>query len=147
MTTHTADLADSALLAEVDDLVRQWLDVAATKPVDPAARRLAEVLKDPAGLDFTVGFVDKVIRPEDNRVAAGALRELSGRAPRFLPWHLRAGLRLGALVSAIAPGLVIPVVRRVLRAMVGHLLVDASDARLGKAIAHIKETGLSGGSM
>ncbi|MFT4287930.1 bifunctional proline dehydrogenase/L-glutamate gamma-semialdehyde dehydrogenase [Nocardioides sp.] len=136
----TAPAADPALLTEVDDLVRRWLDVAAAKPADPAARRLAEVLKDPAGLDFTVGFVDKVIRPEDNRVAAAALRELSTRAPRFLPWHLRAGLRLGALVSTFAPGLVIPVVRRALRAMVGHLLVDASEARLGKAIAHIRRS-------
>lgn len=129
---------DDELVREVETLVRRWLDVAATKPVDPAARQLAAVLKDPAGLDFTVGFVDRVIRPEDPRVAAQSLRELARTTPRFLPWHLRAGVRLGAAVSAFAPGLVIPVVRRVLRHMVGHLLIDASDSRLGKAIDRLR---------
>ncbi|WP_262847559.1 bifunctional proline dehydrogenase/L-glutamate gamma-semialdehyde dehydrogenase [Mumia quercus] len=130
---------DDELVREVEGLVRRWLDVAATKPVDPAARQLAAVLKDPAGLDFTVGFVDRVIRPEDPRVAAQSLRELARTTPRFLPWHLRAGVRLGAAVSAVAPGLVIPVVRRVLRHMVGHLLIDATDSRLGKAIARLRQ--------
>ena len=118
---------------EVDHLVRQWLATARTKPANPAARRLADVLRDPDGLSFTVGFVDRVIRPEDVGVAARALQSL--RPPRFLPWHLRAALRLGALVSMVAPGIVIPVVRRVLRQMVGHLLVDAGDAGLTRAIA------------
>jgi RHH-type proline utilization regulon transcriptional repressor/proline dehydrogenase/delta 1-pyrroline-5-carboxylate dehydrogenase len=130
---------DAALLRDVETLVRQWLDAAASQPVDPAARRLADVLKDPAGLDFTVGFVDRVIRPEDPHVAARSLRELAGTTPRFLPWHLRTGVRLGAAVSAVAPGLVIPVVRRALRRMVGHLLVDATESRLGKAIAHLRQ--------
>ncbi|WP_028660135.1 bifunctional proline dehydrogenase/L-glutamate gamma-semialdehyde dehydrogenase [Nocardioides insulae] len=129
---------DQHLVPEVDRLVRGWLDVAATKPVDPAAQRLAGVLKDPGGLEFTVGFVDRVIRPEDVHVAAHALQELAGRAPKFLPWHLRAGLRLGALLSMVAPGFVIPIVRRALREMVGHLLVDATDAKLGKAIDKIR---------
>jgi len=31
------------------------------------------VLKDPSGLEFTVGFVDGVIRPEDIKVAARKL--------------------------------------------------------------------------
>ena len=60
---------NDALISEVDHLVRGWLAKASTKPAAPAAQRLADVLKDPAGLDFTVGFVDRVIRPEDVRVA------------------------------------------------------------------------------
>ncbi|TXH18109.1 MAG: aldehyde dehydrogenase family protein, partial [Mycobacterium sp.] len=46
-------------------------------------------------------------------------------------------------VSVIAPGLVIPVARKVLREMVGHLLVDASDARLRRSIARIRNRGVS----
>ena len=49
---------DRDLLTDVESLVRQWLDDAAGQPVAPAARRLADVLRDPAGLDFTVSFVD-----------------------------------------------------------------------------------------
>ncbi len=137
-TVHT----DESVLADVEALVRQWLDEAATQPVAPAARRLADVLRDPAGLDFTVGFVDRVIRPEDMAVAAANLRQLARTAPGFLPWHLRLLVKLGALLSVVAPGIVIPIARRALRQMVGHLLVDATDARLGRSIARIRERGV-----
>jgi RHH-type transcriptional regulator, proline utilization regulon repressor / proline dehydrogenase / delta 1-pyrroline-5-carboxylate dehydrogenase len=133
---------DEGVLTDVETLVRQWLDDAAGQPVAPAARRLADVLRDPAGLDFTVGFVDRVIRPEDHRVAAANLRDLARTGPGFLPWHLRLMIRLGAAVSLVAPGLVIPIARRALRAMVGHLLVDATDARLGRSIARIRDRGV-----
>lgn len=129
------------LLDEVDTLVKRWLASAATKPVDTSARRLAEVLKDPAGLDFTVGFVDRVIRPEDVRVAAANLRDLTTHSLEFLPWHLRLALKVGALTSVIAPGLTIPLARRALRHMVSHLLIDASDAKLAKMIAKIRRRG------
>jgi RHH-type proline utilization regulon transcriptional repressor/proline dehydrogenase/delta 1-pyrroline-5-carboxylate dehydrogenase len=133
---------DEGVLTEVDELVRHWLDDAARQRVAPAARRLADVLRDPAGLDFTVGFVDRVIRPEDHRVAAANLRDLARTGPGFLPWHLRVVIRLGAVVSLLAPGLVIPIARRALREMVGHLLVDATDTRLGRSIARIRERGV-----
>lgn len=133
---------DEGVLTDVEALVRKWLDDAAGQPVAPAARRLADVLRDPTGLDFTVGFVDRVIRPEDHAIAAANLRDLARTAPGFLPWHLRQMIRRGAAVSLVAPGLVIPIARRALRAMVGHLLVDATDARLGRSIARIRERGV-----
>ncbi|GAS98059.1 delta-1-pyrroline-5-carboxylate dehydrogenase/L-proline dehydrogenase [Mycolicibacterium canariasense] len=131
------------LLTEVLGQVRSWLDDAAGQPVAPAGRQLAKLLRDPHGLDFTVGFVDRVVRPEDRRVAAANLRELARTAPGFLPAHLRLLVKLGALVSVIAPGLVIPVARKALRTMVGHLLVDATDARLGRSIARIRRRGVA----
>ena len=134
--------SEKNLLTDVVALVRTWLDEAAGQPVAPAARRLADVLRDPRGLDFTVGFVDGVIRPEDDRVAAANLRDLARNAPSFLPRHLRLLVKLGALVSVVAPGLVIPIAQRALRHMVGHLLVDASDARLGRAIARVRDRGV-----
>lgn len=134
---------DDQVLTEVETLVRRWLDDAAGQPVAPAARRLADVLRDPAGLGFTVGFVDRVIRPDDNRVAAANLRDLARHTPGFLPWHLRLLIRLGAALSLVAPGVVIPIAARALREMVGHLLVDATDARLGKSIARIRERGVA----
>lgn len=134
---------DDQVLTEVETLVRQWLDDAAGQPAAPAARRLADVLRDPAGLGFTVGFVDRVIRPDDNRVAAANLRDLARNTPGFLPWHLRLMIRLGAALSLVAPGVVIPIAARALREMVGHLLVDATDARLGKSIARIRERGVA----
>jgi RHH-type proline utilization regulon transcriptional repressor/proline dehydrogenase/delta 1-pyrroline-5-carboxylate dehydrogenase len=99
------------------------------------------VLKDPRGLDFTVGFVDGVIRPEDRRVAARNLAALAPRVPAFLPLHLRAAVRLGGVFAPLLPGVVVPIARRVLRGMVGHLIVDATPARLGAAIGTLRSGG------
>lgn len=61
--------------------VRRWLTEAEQFPRDASGEQLAGVLKDPAGLDFTVGFVDGVIRPEDLRVAARNLARLAPKVP------------------------------------------------------------------
>ena len=143
MTTTPGTLPRHDHLAdETVALVRRWLSEAAEVPVDKAASRLAAVLDDPAGLPFTVGFVDGVIRPEDPHVAAHHFVALAADVPRFVPLHLRAAMRLGALVARVAPTLVIPVVRRALRGMVGHLIVDATDRRLGRSIARLRRRGV-----
>ncbi|MGN0063093.1 MAG: bifunctional proline dehydrogenase/L-glutamate gamma-semialdehyde dehydrogenase [Nocardioides sp.] len=129
----------SALADEVEVLVRRWLDVAAEIPVTGSAAQLAGLLKDPRGLDFTVGFIDGVIRPEDPAVAAAAMVDLAADVPDFLPLHLRTALKAGAQAGRLAPGAVVPVVRAALRHMVGHLLVDATPKRLGSALATLKE--------
>ena len=130
------------LAQEARALVQRWLEVAASLPTDRSAQQLADVLRDPDGLPFTVGFVDGVIRPEDPAVAADNFAALAAEVPGFLPWYLRSAVKLGARAGSVAPTAVIPVVRRSLRQMVGHLIVDASDARLGKAIAKIRRDGV-----
>ncbi|WP_404311858.1 bifunctional proline dehydrogenase/L-glutamate gamma-semialdehyde dehydrogenase [Agrococcus terreus] len=129
------------LAPQVVAQVRDWLERAERIPADASAEQLAGVLRDPAGLDFAVRFVDGVVRPEDVHVAARTLREIAGRAPAFLPWPMRQALRLGGGVAPLAPQVVVPIARRVLREMVGHLIIDATDARLGAAIARIRGTG------
>ncbi|MBK0420762.1 bifunctional proline dehydrogenase/L-glutamate gamma-semialdehyde dehydrogenase [Leucobacter sp. CSA2] len=131
------DLADDAI-----KLVRRWLAEAAEFPVDASAARLAGVLKDPNGLDFTVGFVDGVVRPEDFDVAAKKLRELVPLTPGFLPTPMRGAIGLGGAFAKPLPGVVVPIARKVLRQMVSHLIIDASDAKLGPAIAKIKRDGV-----
>lgn len=110
-------------------------------PVDPAGARLAGLLHDPNGLKFTVRFIDEVVRPEDHSAAAQKLRELAPMAPRFLG-PLRPLIRVGAVVSHIAPGLVVPIARRALRTMVSHLIIDATDAKLGAAIERVSRQGV-----
>ncbi|MDR7084896.1 RHH-type proline utilization regulon transcriptional repressor/proline dehydrogenase/delta 1-pyrroline-5-carboxylate dehydrogenase [Arthrobacter ginsengisoli] len=132
----------AALAEETTRLVRHWLTEAAKVPVDASAEQLAGVLKDPNGLDFTVGFVDGVVRPEDLQVAARNLAALAPKVPAFLPWHMRSAVRLGGTMAPALPQVVIPIARRVLREMVGHLIVDATDAKLGPAIAKIRKDGI-----
>ncbi|WP_033342745.1 bifunctional proline dehydrogenase/L-glutamate gamma-semialdehyde dehydrogenase [Catenuloplanes japonicus] len=133
---------DPELSAEAVDLVRRWLREAETYPVSGSAAQLAGVLRDPKGLAFAVGFVDGVVRPEDLKVSARALSRLARDVPDFLPAPLRAAVRLGGALAPTMPGVVVPIARRVLREMVGHLIVDATDARLGKAINKIKQQGV-----
>ncbi len=139
--TRPADLAQDAVV-----LVQKWLAESAPaevadgrKPVqDPAAERLAGVLKDPDGLDFAVGFVDGVARPQDLFVAGYNLQRVAKKIPAFLPWYMRAAIWLGGVFGPVLPWIVIPVARRVLRSMVGHLVVDATPEKLGPAIAHLR---------
>ncbi len=139
---ETLDTATNTELAErAVALVRRWLEVAATVPANASAQRLAGVLKDPKGLDFTVGFVDGVIRPEDLRVAARNLAALAPRVPAFLPASLRAAVRIGGVFAPLLPGIVVPIARRVLRGMVGHLIVDATPSKLGSGIRSLRADG------
>jgi RHH-type proline utilization regulon transcriptional repressor/proline dehydrogenase/delta 1-pyrroline-5-carboxylate dehydrogenase len=143
--TATTTSLDDALSPELAErtvaLVRHWLEEGAKAPVNASAQRLAGVLKDPKGLDFTVGFVDGVIRPEDLTVAARNLAGLAPRVPAFLPGYLRAAVRLGGVFAPLLPGIVVPIARRVLRGMVGHLIVDATPKRFGTAIGSLRSHG------
>ncbi|MFC4124298.1 proline dehydrogenase family protein [Nocardia rhizosphaerae] len=129
---------DDALIGDAVARVRQWLDASRDEPVDPAAKRLAGVLRDPNGLAFTVGFIDGVIRPEDARIAARHLWTLVPIIPKFLPLPLRAAIWLGAVAGLVAPRIVVPIARACLRQMVRHLIVDASDRRVGRALRRIR---------
>ena len=122
--------------------VRAWLKDAEGLPVDPSAKRLAGLLQDPAGLEFAVGFVDGVVRPEDARVAGRNLARLATRPPRFLSWPLRTAIRLGGIAARLVPGIVVPIASRVLRGMVAHLVIDAKDPGLGRALARIRGRGM-----
>ncbi|GAB3920967.1 1-pyrroline-5-carboxylate dehydrogenase [Microlunatus endophyticus] len=126
---------------EVRALAGEWVAAAEQYPPDAVAKRLAGVLREENGLDFTVRFVDSVVRPEDPGVAAHGLRSLSGIAPRFLPVWMRLGITIGGLVGPLLPGVVVPIARRALRRMVGHLILDARPSQLGKAIGKLRSGG------
>ena len=143
-TTHPrqADIMPWQLGDAAIDQVRKWLAAASKVKPDASAQQLAGVLQDPNGLDFTVGFVDRVIRPEDNATAAEALSHIADEAPQFLPWHLQTAIRAGGKLANLAPGVVVPTAQAALRALVGHLVIDSRDNQLGKAIQKIRTPGI-----
>ncbi len=138
-TDPTADGDD--LAARAVALAQRWIAESAQVDVDPAAERLAGVLKDPDGLPFTIGFVDGVMRPESLGAAASNLHRVAPLVPGFLPWYLRSAVHLGGAVAPVLPSPTVPIARRVLREMVGHLVVDARPDKLGPAIAQLRESG------
>lgn len=120
---------------------RQWVERSKHYPDDRAAKLLASILKDPAGLDFTVGFVDGIIRPEDERVSARIFAQLAQGNTGFLPAYLRLPFKIGGAVAPILPHVVMPIVKKTFAALVGDLVVDVSDAKLGPAIERLKAGG------
>ena len=127
--------------ARAIDLARRWVAESANADVDPSAERLAGVLKDADGLPFTIGFVDGVMRPESLAAAASNLRRVAPLVPEFLPWYLRGAVRLGGAMAPVLPSPVVPIARRVLRELVGHLVIDARPDKLGPAIARLRASG------
>ena len=126
---------------DVADQVRAWEADAATRPVPGPAKMLADLLQDQHGLEFTLAFVDRVIRPEDPRAAAVELRRLAADPPTFLPAVLRRVIAFGGGASNLAPQLVVPTARAVMRRMVSHLILDARDAQLGRSIRRLTADG------
>lgn len=124
-------------------LVRQWLDRAATLHRRPHAssRRLADLLKDPDGPAFALGFVDRVLRPEDMKVAANNLHELGVSPPAFLTGPLRILLQLGAVFAPFLPRVVVPIARAALKSLIGHLIIDASDESLARTLKKLTRGG------
>jgi RHH-type proline utilization regulon transcriptional repressor/proline dehydrogenase/delta 1-pyrroline-5-carboxylate dehydrogenase len=151
MTTDTTSPAPTltglqqALLLADDSVsqVRAWLNRAAElhRRSDPSSQRLAELLKDPDGPAFAQGFVDRVLRPEDVRVAARNLRAIGMKPPSFLSWPLASLVKLGAFFAPILPGIVVPIARRAFRMIIGHLIIDAKPESLGRTIQKLRKRG------
>jgi RHH-type proline utilization regulon transcriptional repressor/proline dehydrogenase/delta 1-pyrroline-5-carboxylate dehydrogenase len=133
---HTADeLADEAV-----ELAGRWLTEAATlatKLDEKTGERLNQLIEDPDGVVFAMRFVDRVVRPEDHAVAAAQLAGLveDEALPGFLSSIDKTLLRAGAKLGPLLPSIVIPLARRRMRQLVGHLVVDADDEAIGRHLA------------
>ncbi|TAL43420.1 MAG: aldehyde dehydrogenase family protein [Salinibacterium sp.] len=141
----SAPESDSRLTELADEAVataRRWVAESAETEPDPHAQRLAGLLKDPHGLEFTIGFVDRVIRPESLRVAGRNLERLSRHVPTFLPAFLRIVIVLGGGFALLFPWPIVPIARRVFRSMVSHLVIDATPAKLAKSLSQLREEGV-----
>jgi RHH-type proline utilization regulon transcriptional repressor/proline dehydrogenase/delta 1-pyrroline-5-carboxylate dehydrogenase len=138
MREQRQEIAEEAI-----SLVSQWLDESnRNKSRSPAEKRLAKILKDPQGLDWTLKFVDRVIRPSDRKVAAAELSRISKSLPKSLGFIDRSAIRLGSLLAKPCSYIVIPIAKATLRKLVGHLIADARPKKLAKHIARAKTTGV-----
>ncbi|WP_084129620.1 bifunctional proline dehydrogenase/L-glutamate gamma-semialdehyde dehydrogenase [Demequina sp. NBRC 110055] len=137
MTTRASSTEADAAIAQV----RTWLADSYGERGGAAARLMEDMLRREGGLGFLTALLDGLMRPEDARVAAAGLRAAVAIAPRDMPAGLRPALTLGGAASRIAPRPTVAVARAVVRAMVGHLVVDARPDKLGPALAHVRRHG------
>ena len=151
MSTRTAPADVDALVERATALARRWeaagdggAGVSAKERA--ATARLASLVHDPAGVDFALGFVDKVARPEDDPAAARELRALArGKMPAFLGPLDRALVAAGGIMAPRMPGVVVPASRRRLRQLVGHLVVQvgaSGDKVLARRLAAARAEGV-----
>ncbi|MDO5727238.1 MAG: bifunctional proline dehydrogenase/L-glutamate gamma-semialdehyde dehydrogenase, partial [Bowdeniella nasicola] len=134
-----------ALVDDAVDLAHIWIDETEAGQTDEeraTTGQLAALVSDPAGLDLAMRFVDRVARPEDAGVAAKELSNITAAdAASFLGTVDRTLLGLGAKAAKLAPGVVVPLARKRLRQIVGHLVVDSRDPQLGKHLQRSREDG------
>ncbi len=124
--------------------VRQWLDATSKQSKTKRSageRRLAALLASPIGLHFAVRFVDRVVKAEDQRVAARELFRLAKKVPTTLSALDRLTIRLGGLLAPAFSFIVIPIARARMRQLVGHLVADARPVQLKKHIAAARSEG------
>ncbi len=141
LPTPADDLVDPSIA-----LVSSWLgraEDATTKREHRTADQLRGVIEDEAGVGFAMKFVDRVIRPEDNAVAAHQLSQLViGQAlPGFLSPIDKLLLQVGARLAPVIPGIVMPLAVRRMRQLVGHLVVDAEPSPMAKHLGARREEG------
>ena len=134
------------LASDAVAVVARWLTTAhgdETSTERRLADRMREIIDDPTGVGFTMRFVDRVARHRSNTLAADQLARLvaDGDLPGFLGRIDRLLLRLGARLAPSLPQLVMPLARRRLRGLVGHLVVDAAP---GSVHAHLARRRLEG---
>ena len=135
-----------AELREVGQLAvkraQKWIEASKKYPVDYASKLLSRTLKDPRGLDFTVAFVDEVVRPEDIKIAGENLAALvKENKPSFLPPYLKLPAVYGGALGTVVPDIAVPAARRVFRELVGDLAIDVTNKSLGRAIAKLRADG------
>lgn len=136
-------LADSAV-----ELVRSWLvraDEVETSADRKTMEQLEGVVTDPDGVAFVMQFVDRVVRPDDNRVAAAQLASVvaTSTLPSFLSPIDKVLLRAGAIVGPRLPAIVMPLARRRMRSIVGHLVAPAERDKLAKHLAAKRNDGFA----
>ncbi len=136
MPVPVAELADEATAT-----VRRWLDAAALIESPASESRLNELLADPAGADFAIGFVYGVLRPDDLRVAGRNLESLSHSIPDALPWYSELGAQFAGGFASLLPAPMVPLARDAFLRTVGPLLIRLDGPELGKQLAELAEPG------
>ncbi|KAB1501403.1 aldehyde dehydrogenase family protein [Corynebacterium sp. 320] len=122
----------------------EWLQIEETSA---STQQLADLVHDPDGVEFTFAFVDRVARPEDNRVAAKEFVKIahpfkkSAPIPDFMGPIDSLLVTAGSIFAPLLPSVVMPIARSYLRSTVAHLVLDAESKALDELLDRSREEG------
>ncbi|WP_151528696.1 MULTISPECIES: proline dehydrogenase family protein [Corynebacterium] len=143
-------ITDSAI-ARAQRWMREAENASVTSKEAKNTELLSEMVRSEGGIDFTMGFVDRVARPEDNAVSARELNRLASpldaqrrtqsAIPDFMGVVNKSLITAGSLLAPAMPHVAMPIARAKLRQMVGHLVFDAQGSKLDKLLDRAAEQG------
>lgn len=138
---------DAALAREAVDLAAEWLETARRgmrREERKQSAQLARMMHDPCGKALTFALADQVFRPPTAERSAERFRSLieDYGIPEYLPPLERVGMKMGALASAIAPGVVMPLVTAKLRGESDSVILPSEDERLRPHLGERRRAGM-----
>ena len=138
---------DAALAGEAVELAAEWLETAHHGMLPEERKQsaqLARMMHDPCGKALTFALADQVFRPPTATRSAERFRSLIDGygVPDYLPPLERVGMKLGALASAVAPGLVMPLVTAKLRGESESVILPGESERLRPHLEMRRKAGM-----
>lgn len=106
--------------------------------------RISRLLDDPEGLDFILALTDEVLRIRNPKRVARHLVELvhSSSKPAFLGRFDALALGVGTALAPYLPEVVLPLVRRRVRAEFGGVVLPSEERALTRHIARRRRQGI-----
>ncbi len=138
---------DECLAKEAVDLAAKWLESAGKgmlREERKQSAQLARMMHDPPGKALTFALADQVFRPPSAARSASRFRSLINEygVPEYLPPVERVGMKMGAIASAVAPGVVMPLVTAKLRGESDSVILPGEDERLRPHLESRRKAGM-----
>jgi len=142
---HTTVLADEYVEPAIE-MVDRWLrrsDELSSRTDELTMQRLGDLVSDEDGVHFVMQFIDRIARQDNARVGAAQLASLvrATELPRFLSPFDRVLLRAGAKIAPMLPSVVIPLAKRRMRSIVGHLVAPSEAIALQEHLSKQRHDG------
>lgn len=139
--------SDEKLAREAVELAAEWLETARhgmRHEEKKQSAQLARMMDDPAGKALTFALADQVFRPPTPERSAERFRDLIEEygVPEYLPAIERVGMKMGAVASAVAPGVVMPLVTAKLRGESESVILPGENAKLRPHLEQRRRAGM-----
>jgi RHH-type proline utilization regulon transcriptional repressor/proline dehydrogenase/delta 1-pyrroline-5-carboxylate dehydrogenase len=138
----TADLAERAV--ELAEALLREARTGQTPDERAQARKLADMMADPAGKELTIALADQAFRSARPARIADQLAYLLERygVPRYVDWWERAALVLGAAMAHYLPSLVVPPIAGRLRHETQSVILPGEEEDLRRYLAERRRAGI-----